>query len=156
MKKLLTPWIALIALLALAAAPVARANTGIELAVVVHAGTRVTSMSAVEMETVFTRSQTRWQDGTPIVPINTTPGSETRVLFDKAVLRLDPDEVGRFWIDRRIRGFGLPPRHVADHGTIVRVVEKLAGSIGYVPEPLARQAKLKIVARIRNGKVLPP
>jgi ABC-type phosphate transport system substrate-binding protein len=152
----LTTWIALLALLAAAASAPARAATALELAVVVHASTRVASMSAVEMETMFTRSQTRWDDGTPIVPINTSPGSESRILFDKAVLRLDPDAVGRFWIDRRIRGFGLPPRHVAEPGTIVRVVQKLAGTISYVPEPLAREAGLKVVARIRHGKVLPP
>jgi hypothetical protein len=156
MKTVLTAWIAWLALLAWVAAAPVRAAAPLELAVVVHASTPVAALSAMEMETVFTRDQTRWDDGTPIVPINTSPGSESRVLFDKAVLRLDPESVGRFWIDRRIRGLGLPPRHVAEPGTIVRVVEKLAGAISYVPEPLARQAGLKVVARIRNGKVLPP
>lgn len=160
MKKLVATLIALLALplatLAVAAAAPVRAAAALELAVIVHARTPVAAMSAVEVEMVFTRSRTRWDDGTPIVPINTSPRSESRVLFDRVVLRLDPDTVGRFWIDRRIRGFGVPPRHVADPATVVRVIEKLAGAIGYVPEPLARQARVKIVARIRHGKVLPP
>jgi hypothetical protein len=156
MKKLIALWIALVALLVAALAAPVRASTSLELAVIVHARTRVAAMSAVEIETVFTRTQTRWDDGTPIVPINTSPGSESRVLFDQAVLRLEPEAVGRFWIDRRIRGLGLPPRHVSDPATIARVVEKLEGAIGYVPEELARHGKHKVVARIRNGKVLPP
>jgi hypothetical protein len=90
------------------------------------------------------------------VPINAPPGSDARIVFDRAVLRLDPDSVGRFWIDRRIRGLGLPPRHVADVGTIVRVVEKLNGAISYVTEDRIQGAKVKVVARIRQGKVLPP
>ena len=51
---------------------------------------------------------------------------------------------------------GLPPRHVAETGTILRVVEKLKGAIGYTPEELAKTANVKVVARIRQGKVLPP
>lgn len=156
MRKLITSWITFIALLAAAAAVPARALPPVDLAVIVNLQTRVTQMSAVEMETMFTRTQTRWDDGTPIVPINMPPGSETRIAFDRAVLRLDPSSVGRFWIDRRIRGLGLPPRHLGEPSSIVRVVEKLRGAIAYVPEELANGARVKIVARVRQGKVLPP
>jgi len=156
MRELVTTSIALALLLFGAAAAPVHALPQIDLAVIVHPDTQVSHMSAVELETMFTRSQTRWSNGTPIVPINTPPGSDTRVAFDRAVLRLDPDAVGRFWIDRRIRGLGLPPRHVAESGTILRVVEKLNGAIGYTPEELVKGAKVKVVARIRQGKVLPP
>ena len=157
MRHLITAWSSIFALLlaVLAATPV-RAISADDLAVIVNLRASATQMSAVEMETIFTRSQTRWEDGTPIVPINAPPGSELRVLFDRVVMRLDPDEVGRFWIDRRVRGMGLPPRHLGEPSTIVRVVEKLNGAIGYTPENLAHGARVKVVARIRQGKVLPP
>jgi ABC-type phosphate transport system substrate-binding protein len=156
MRELVTTWIILALLLFGAVAAPVHALPSVDLAVIVNPQMRVSHLSAVELETLFTRSQTRWDDGTPIVPINTPPGSDTRVAFDRAVLRLDPDAVGRFWIDRRIRGLGLPPRHVAESGTILRVVEKLKGAIGYTPEDLAKTANVKVVARIRQGKVLPP
>jgi hypothetical protein len=157
MRELITSWIAAAALLAMVAAALpVRAGAPLDLAVIVNPRSRSGKMSAVELETVFTRTQTRWGDGTPIVPVNAPPGSEARIVFDRAVLQLDGDAVGRFWIDRRIRGLGLPPRHVADPGTIVRVVEKLVGAISYAPEQLVSSAQVNVVARIRQGKVLPP
>lgn len=157
MRHLITAWSLIVALLlaVFAAAPV-RAISAVDLAVIVHMRAAASHMSAVEMETIFTRSQTRWADGTPIVPINAPPGSELRVLFDRVVMRLDPEEVGRFWIDRRVRGMGLPPRQLGEPSTIVRVVEKLNGAIAYTPENLAQGARVKVVARIRQGKVLAP
>jgi hypothetical protein len=156
MRHIITTCVVLIGLLAMAAAAPARALNETVLAVIVNMQAPAHAMSAVEMETLFTRTQTRWDDGSPIVPINAPPGSGQRVLFDRVVLRLDPDEVGRFWIDRRVRGLGLPPRHVGEPATIVRVVEKLLGAIAYAPEELVRGARVKVVARIQDGKVLPP
>jgi ABC-type phosphate transport system substrate-binding protein len=156
MRELITSWIAIIGLLTAALVTPARALPSLDLAVIVNAQTSVSHMSAVEVETIFTRTQTRWSNGTPIVPINAPAGSEIRVLFDRVVLRLDPDDVGRFWIDRRIRGMGLPPRNLGDPTSVMRVVEKLDGAIAYVPEDLVSNARVKIVARIRQGKVLPP
>lgn len=156
MRDVITAWFVIVALLAMVAATPARAVPQLDLAVIVNTRAAMKQMSAVEMETMFTRTQTRWDDGTPAVPINAPPGSDMRVQFDSVVLRLSPDEVGRFWIDRRVRGFGMPPRHVGEPATIVRVVEKLNGTIAYAPEELVRDARVRVVARIRQGKVLPP
>jgi len=156
MRDLITAWVVVFALLAMVGSAPVRALPPVDLAVIVHAQAATKQMSAIEMETLFTRAQTRWDDGSPIVPINAPPGSELRVEFDRVVLRLTPDEVGRFWIDRRVRGLGMPPRHVSEPATIVRVVEKLSGAIAYAPEALVRDARVKVVARIRQGKVLPP
>jgi hypothetical protein len=156
MREIITAWVVIAALLTMVAAAPAHALPEVDLAVIVHLRASAQQMSAVEIEAMFTRTQTRWDNGTPIVPINAPPGSTLRVQFDHVVLRLNPDEVGHFWIDRRVRGLGLPPRHVGEPATIVRVVEKLNGAIGYAPEDLVRDAQVKIVARIRQGKVLPP
>jgi ABC-type phosphate transport system substrate-binding protein len=156
MREIITAWVVIVALLAMVAAAPAHALPQVDLAVIVNVQAAMKQMSAVEMETMFTRAQTRWDDGTPIVPINAPPGSNLRVQFDQVVLRLNPDEVGRFWIDRRVRGLGMPPRHLGEPSTIVRVVEKLNGAIAYAPEELVRDARVRIVARIRQGKVLPP
>lgn len=157
MRDILTAWTVIVALLvaAFAAAPVNAVSLE-DLVVIVNKQAPTSAMSAIEVEALFTRVQTRWSDGTPIVPINAPPGSELRVLFDRVVLRLDPDEVGRFWIDRRIRGMGLPPRQLSEPSTAVRVVEKLAGAVAYMPEGVVRDARVKVVARIQQGKVLPP
>ena len=68
---------------------------------------------------------------------------------------MDPDAVARFWLDRRVRSGSPPPRQAPDPVMIARLVAKLEGAIGYVPESLVAR-DVRVVARIRNGKVLPP
>ena len=123
--------------------------------VFVHRSSTVTQLSAHELEALFTRMQTRWDDGSPVIPLSFAAGAEARVLFDRVVLRLGPDEVGRFWLDHRIRGLGLPPRQVPSATLMQQVVANLPGSIGYAPSQPGRTG-VKVVARIQQGKVVPP
>jgi ABC-type phosphate transport system substrate-binding protein len=136
-------------------ASAAPAAAPLALDVFVHASSHVDRLNDHELEALFTRSRTRWADGTPVIPLSFAAGSDTRVLFDRVVLRLGPDEVGRFWLDRRIRGLGLPPRQVPSATLMQQVVANLPGSIGYAPN-LPNRVGVKVVARILNGKVVPP
>lgn len=127
----------------------------LSLDVFVHRSSTVTQLSAHELEALFTRTQTRWADGSPVIPLSFAAGADARVSFDRVVLRLGPDEVGRFWLDRRIRGLGLPPRQVPSATLMQQVVANLPGAIGYAPSLPARTG-VKVVARIQQGKVVPP
>ncbi len=123
--------------------------------VIVHAKARVNHVSGYELEALFTRAQTRWGDGTTVYPFSFPAGSGPRDMFDRTVLRLTPDQVGRFWLDRRIRGMGLPPKQVPSATMMVQIIANLPGSIGYVPATRNRTG-VKVIARIVSGKVLPP
>lgn len=140
---------------ALAASAAPPSTAALALDVFVHPSSTVTQLSAYELEALFTRTKTRWDDGTPVIPLSFAAGTEARVLFDRAVLRLGPDEVGRFWLDRRIRGLGLPPRQVPNATLMQQVVANLPGAIGYAPSQPGRTG-VKVVARIQQGKVVPP
>jgi hypothetical protein len=133
--------------------PLARAASDVELAVIVHLGNPVQRLSRDQLEALFTRVQTRWQDGVPVIAINAPPGTPARRTFDYVVLDLDAEQVGRFWLDRRIRGMGMPPKQIPDAVLTRRVVENLRGSIAYVAEDAAR-GRVKIVARIQQGRVV--
>jgi hypothetical protein len=123
--------------------------------VIVHARAKAERLTGYELEAVFTRTQTRWDDGTPVIPFSFPAGSEPRVLFDHVALRLGPEEVGRFWLDRRIRGLGLPPKQVPNATLMVQVIANLPGAIGYAPAARTH-AGVKVVARIVQGKVVAP
>lgn len=131
-----------------------RALEGAALAVIVPVASSVTRLSSHEVEALFTRAQTRWSDGTPVVPFNLPTGHRMRIQFDKAVLRLTEDAVGRYWVDRRIRGLGMPPRQVPDERLMLQVIERLPGSIGYVPVDRV-SSRVRVVARVVGGKVEP-
>lgn len=126
-----------------------------DLVVVVHPSVPKQSLDEFELEAIFLTSRRYWAGSQVIVPFNLPPREEGRVLFDRVVLRMDPDEVGRFWLDRRVRGGPPPPRQAPDALTAVRLVARLEGAIAYAPlgVPLA---DVRIVARIHDGKVMRP
>jgi len=56
----------------------------------------------------------------------------TLIAFDKLVLEMSPDEVGRYWIDRKIRGQTGAPRTLPSVDLVRRVVASLGGTIAYL------------------------
>ena len=125
------------------------------LAVVVNPSIGVSKLSDEELEAIFLTNRRYWSGTRSIIPFNLPPHSDERVHFDQVVLRMDPDAVARFWLDRRVRSGSPPPRQAPDPMMVARLVAKLEGAIGYVPESLVAH-DVQVVARIRNGKVLPP
>jgi len=119
------------ALSALAPRPV-RAGTEVALAIIVAPGSKLTSISVADLRRVFESERLTDPEGNRLIALNHPPKTPDRVGFDQAVLGRDPEEVGRFWIDRKIRGGSGPPRTVESLATLRRVVEKLPGAIGYI------------------------
>jgi hypothetical protein len=72
------------------------------------------------------------ENGVRVVPFNAPPKSPERVLFDRRVLGMDPEEVARHWVDQRIRGNPGPPRAIAGAKLLRQVVANLSGAIGYL------------------------
>lgn len=71
--------------------------------------------------------------GRRFVPFNHPPHTWARVLFDRRVLDMSPEEVARYWVDQRIRGNPGPPRTVASVKLLKRVVRRFPGAISYLP-----------------------
>jgi hypothetical protein len=152
MRALLTSLFACVAL-ALTLSRSARAAEEGLLLVIAHPKVQMSELSPDRLEAIFTLSEREWPGGEPAVPYNYAPGNPYREAFDRTVLRMGPDEIARFWIDRRIRGMGDAPRKVPTVALMLRVVANLRGAIGYVPEgPLPPD--VKVVARIAGGRVL--
>ncbi|HEX5656856.1 MAG TPA: hypothetical protein VFX59_06660 [Polyangiales bacterium] len=74
--------------------------------------------------------------GKRLIPINHPAGSPLRVAFDKQVLGLAPEDVGKFWIERRIRDEGSPPKTVPSPELAVRIAGSLPFSITYSTQEL--------------------
>lgn len=127
----------------------------LDLAVVVNPAVPVSSLSAAELESIFTSSRKSWPDGSSVGAFSYPPEDAGRRTFDSVVLGMSPAEVGRFWLDQRVRGAARPPRQVPDAALAVRLVARLPGSITYVPESLV-SANVKVVAWIKGGKVVSP
>ncbi len=91
---------------------------------------------ASKLESVTLRDLRRMFDGDNPSrtrrPFNWPARSQVRVAFDKKVLGLSPSAVGRYWIDRKVRGQRGAPRSLASSMQVAKVVARFPGAIGYM------------------------
>jgi ABC-type phosphate transport system substrate-binding protein len=111
-------------------APAHAAEGGLVL--VVGKGSPITNLSKADLNHIFAGDLNK-VDGQPVVAFAMAPNSPERRAFDQAVLGMTPEEVSKYWIDRRIRGQGNPPKSAPSAEVMVKVVSSYPAAIGYVP-----------------------
>jgi len=132
-----------------------RAQESPTLAVIVNPGVSATTLSADELASIFTRATRTWKDGGPVRALNLPAGTPERAEFDRVVLNMSPERSAQYWIDKQVRGDEPAPKAIGKADIVVRLISTLAGSIGYVPASKV-DANVRVVARIRAGKVVAP
>lgn len=83
-------------------------------------------------------------DGKRLVPVNHPLDSAPRIAFDRRVLRLRPDDVGRFWVDVKIRDDGKPPTTAGTSELALRIVASLPNAISYTTRAML-SPKVKVL-----------
>jgi len=109
----------------------ARAAERVTLAVFVAKDSSLQNLKMTELRRIFTNADDSGFSGQRSVPFNHTARSSDRVGFDQTVLRMSPEEVSRFWIDRKIRGLPGPPRALDSLSQLLRLVSRTSGGVGY-------------------------
>ena len=127
----------------------------VSLAVIVNPAAPVNALGSAELASIFTRATRTWKDGATIRPLNLQTGSSEREEFDRVVLEMGPERSTQYWMDRQVRGEEGAPKAIAQADIVVSLVGTMSGSVGYVPENKV-DAKVRVVARIRGGKVVAP
>jgi hypothetical protein len=115
-----------------AAVPLHAAPAKSILVIVTQKESALAELSLRELKRLFTSEEVTGPDGTRVVPLNHPSGSPTRMAFDRLVLKMSPDEVGRFWIDRKIRGQTGSPKAIPSVEVLRRAVATLAGTVTYL------------------------
>jgi hypothetical protein len=82
--------------------------------------------------------------GKPLNPINHPRDTQHRIAFDRTVLGLGPESVGRFWVDMRIRDQAIPPTTASTPQIAIRMAAVLPGAVTYAPE-IAVLPSLKVL-----------
>jgi hypothetical protein len=121
----------------------ARAAERVPLAVFVAKDSGLQNLKMNELRRIFTNADDSGFSGQRSVPFNHTARSSDRVGFDQTVLRMSPDEVSRFWIDRKIRGLPGPPRAVDSLSQLLRLVSRTSSGLGYArPSQLTNEVRV--------------
>jgi len=125
--------LSLLAICAVYVSPGPRASAQPEypVLVLVSSASRNTDIGMGTLRRVFEGYSTE-VNGDRLVPFNLMLGAPARTVFDRAVLGLAPNQVGPFWVDRKIRQSVDPPRTIPSPQLMLRVVASLRGGIGYL------------------------
>ena len=125
----------------------ASAATGV--LVVVHPDNPVKSIDRAELNKVFLTKKRNWPSGDAIEALNLPADDATRQTFDRLVHGMSPDEVARYWVDRKIRGGAAPPQKVSNSAAVLAIVSTRKLAVGYVAEG-TRLSGVRVVATIRD------
>jgi len=101
------------------------------LAVIVSRSSGLSELSSAQLTRMYMGDLVD-NGGRRLIPLNRAITSEERAEFDRVVLGKSPDEMARYWIDRKIRGQSGAPKAVEPVDVYERVIAKLDGAIGYV------------------------
>lgn len=96
--------------------------------VIVAASSPVDELSLEELRRIFVG------DTRALRPLNLPAGTPERSGIDFVLLGRGSDDVARYWIDRKIRGHGGPPRSIPNARLVGKIIARLPGTIGYIAE----------------------
>jgi hypothetical protein len=124
----------LLALLAVAAVTTTSraADADRSLVIVVAKGSKITSLSRGELKRAFA-GDTLVVNGARLAPFNYPAGTPERIAFDRVILGMSAEQVGRYWVDRKIRGDSQAPRSLPSALHVTKIVAKFPSAISYVP-----------------------
>jgi len=106
------------------------AHAGI--AVIVHPGSGVDSLSVSDVKKLFLGKRKKLPDGKKAIPVDQAEGSAIRADFGKKVLGKSADQLKAYWTKIIFSGKGSPPRELADDGAVKAYVADNPGAIGYI------------------------
>lgn len=109
-----------------------QADQKTRLAIVVAKSSPINGLSSHELKRLYLGSVITGPTGSTLIAVNHTKNSGVRLGFEQAVLRMDQDELGRYWIDRRIRGSSGPPKALPSSAHISRAVAANPSAVAYL------------------------
>ena len=102
------------------------------LVVVVARNSPIERLSRFELKKLYLGANLQAPGGERVIAFHQQYSAPDRVAFERGLLGMDPEELSRYWIDRKIRGEGGAPHVVGSVELLQRVVSRISQSIGYV------------------------
>jgi hypothetical protein len=108
------------------------ADAKARLVIVVAKHSSINGISSRDLRRLYSGEYVSGPDGEKIIPFALPAGTPDRIAFDRVVLNMSPEQVARYWVDRKIRGQSGPPKSIESPSVLQRVVAQIRASIGYV------------------------
>ncbi|MBN2414486.1 substrate-binding domain-containing protein [bacterium] len=102
--------------------------------IVVNTANPVTSISKADLQRIFLKKTTKWEDNTQITPVDLKSTSSIRASFSNDILNKTVAAVTSYWQGQIFSGAGLPPREVDTDREVMDWVKENPGGIGYISQ----------------------
>ena len=135
----------LLAVLALVAAPAARAEAQDAYRVIVNTANPASQISRTELARIFMKKRTTWESGTAVVVVDQTERSSTRAQFSNQVLGKDVAAMKSYWQQSLFSGRGVPPLEKGSDTQVAQFVASNDAAIGYVSGSAPLPAGVKVL-----------
>lgn len=120
--------LAITLLLLFASASAAHAG---EVQTIAHPSVNVQQLTKLELRRIFSRKQTLWENGLPIVVYVLPSKDKLHQRFSKEVLRIFPYQLDRIWNKLTYSGIGTAPVIVNSYQAMHDAISTTPGAIGY-------------------------
>jgi ABC-type phosphate transport system substrate-binding protein len=127
----------LAAALALLLAPLATFAEDLPVQVIVNDSSSVSSLSKDEVSRLFLKKVTRWDNGTPVLPVDLPAASRVRADFSDKLLGKSTAAVDALWRQKIFSGAAVPPIEKGSEEDVIAYVRATPGAIGYVSKAAA-------------------
>lgn len=145
---------ALVATLLVLLPGLARAESGIPIAVIVPAA-MAESLQPGELALIYRRKKQFWSGSARVVPVNLPADSAVRQRFSQVVLGESPEQLEDYWNQQYFQGL-LPPHVLASEAAVLRFVSETRHAIGYLPFCAPREGVRVVLVIDADGRVLGP
>lgn len=100
-------------------------------------------LSRTKLAAIYLCERFHWSDGTKIEPVNLPADGAARLLFSRAVLGREPQDLEPYWNRRYFDGI-LPPYVLHSPQAVLRFVARTRGAVGYIPYDMV-DARVRVV-----------
>ncbi len=130
MKKLILGLLGLVLASFLRWAPAAAEPTNFR--IVAHRDNPATSLERTQVSKILLKQVSRWDDGTPVAPVDQQGEGAVREAFTKQIHGRSVFSIRRYWQRQVFSGGKVPPPELDGDARVLDYVRGHPGGIGYV------------------------
>jgi len=108
------------------------AQAGTAYRIIVNADNPVSSLTRDQASKMFLKKTARWENGSPVLPVDLSSKSEVREKFSREIHGRSVASIKNYWQQQIFSGRNTPPPEKASEAEVISYVKANPGAIGYV------------------------
>ncbi|MBN2425951.1 MAG: substrate-binding domain-containing protein [Calditrichaceae bacterium] len=108
------------------------AQSAQEYKIIVHNENTKTQLTSKEIENIFLKKLTHWDDGTKIMPVDQVSDAPVRERFTNGIFNKSISAIKAYWQKQIFTGKATPPVEKSSDQDVLEYVKSNPGAIGYI------------------------